>query len=151
MCSYYKFTLKYSLYSPPNSPHTQEKDFLIRSNYSSYTGKGFQWSSSRSLCKNHPRIRGERAGSWLRDHLQTGSPPHSRGKGQKRRVPADRTGITPAYAGKGLHVPLKACHCWDHPRIRGERCATHPPLVVNPGSPRIRGERSILTDALTPY
>ena len=53
-------------------------------------------------------------------------------------------GITPAYAGKSRSAFAKACACWDHPRVCGEK----EPLWVNKfhdrGSPpRMRGKEPL--------
>ncbi len=38
-----------------------------------------------------------------------------------RGMAADIRGITPAYAGKSCVVSGRASHCWDHPRMCGEK------------------------------
>ncbi len=52
--------------------------------------------------------------------LSAGSPPHTRGASAVTGQPADRAGITPAYAGSisGGNGVCRGCR--DHPRIRGE-------------------------------
>ena len=65
-----------------------------------------------------------------------GSPPRMRGKvAACCRWPA-WPGITPAYAGKRLHKPLRAITIWDHPRVCGEKslsiCKPHVGQRITP-------------------
>ena len=71
--------------------------------------------------KDHPRIRGEKFAVARFFNKVVGSPPHTRGKVGILILVSMSRGITPAYAGKSLHVPEMTCNSWDHPRIRGEK------------------------------
>ena len=56
--------------------------------------------------RDHPRTRGEKAGKTAAGSRRTGSPPHTRGKGQTDNTRLRFTRITPAHAGKrtlGFH------------------------------------------------
>lgn len=53
-----------------------------------------------------------------------GSPPRGRGKGADLGVGDQRTGITPAWAGKSLFCFTAAVPIQDHPRIGGEKFLT---------------------------
>ena len=64
--------------------------------------------------------------------------------------------ITPAYAGKSVHDRHNAIHCWDHPRLCGEKVSLRAfavPLLGSP--PPMRGKdgdsvRSRLPFRITP-
>ena len=65
-----------------------------------YAGKSVVPENLDALCKDHPRVCGEKrvrlafiCGIW-------GSPPRMRGKDKVLEVVPQNTGITPAYAGK---------------------------------------------------
>ncbi len=61
--------------------------------------------------RDHPRVCGEKIEMPYELLLKEGSPPRMRGKGNHRRIKADRRRITPAYAGKRhrmLRPPRKA-------------------------------------------
>ena len=66
---------------------------------------------------------------------ETGSPPHTRGKGGDRWVRIRQTGITPAYAGKRAKIIDKLVKSGDHPRIRGEKAVMVVIFSPNLGSP----------------
>ena len=50
-----------------------------------------------------------------------GSPPRVRGKGAPGSVASQRTGITPACAGKRVTDLATESILEDHPRVRGEK------------------------------
>ena len=60
-------------------------------------------------------------------HLQ-GSPPRGRGKEADEAGGGDRSGITPAWAGKSCQSAAESAPGWDHPRVGGEKylSAQHP-------------------------
>ena len=86
-----------------------------------YAGKSIIGIAKNPLCRDHPRLCGEKASRTLGQALRAGSPPPMRGKdGLQVRV-CQRSGITPAYAGKsGLHDVLPV-PSEDHPRLCGEK------------------------------
>ena len=53
-----------------------------------------------------------------------GSPPHARGKGHAGQVLVGVVRITPACAGKRERFWWLFFHSRDHPRMRGEKCAS---------------------------
>ena len=88
-----------------------------------YAGKSSCFVGSSCFGGDHPRICGEKAGSYLQSMGLLGSPPHMRGKAALDSVVHAPLGITPAYAGKSVIVrPLRSVSV-DHPRICGEKPA----------------------------
>ena len=53
--------------------------------------------------------------------LTEGSPPHGRGKAAGGHHRAPKRGITPAWAGKSVHVFSFRWWVGDHPRMGGEK------------------------------
>ena len=74
-----------------------------------------------SCTKDHPRIRGEKRSYRIRDFLERGSPPHTRGKDVSKIDKVKSQRITPAYAGKSIGDSRSFSSHQDHPRIRGEK------------------------------
>ena len=64
-----------------------------------------------------------------------GSPPHSRGKVNMKRLIRAHQGITPALAGKSRRLKLCPVAKWDHPRTRGEKPRKRPLHSGRRGSP----------------
>ena len=56
------------------------------------------------MLQDHPRIRGEKSGLRTATGAGEGSPPHTRGKDTDNTDALKIQGITPAYAGKSLHL-----------------------------------------------
>ena len=71
-------------------------------------------------------MRGEKAVELSLTVLTLGSPPHARGKAPDRQLGCGQRGITPACAGKSRADALVKYHCWDHPRMRGEKTKKDP-------------------------
>ena len=64
-----------------------------------------------------------------------------RGKGVLNASGAERTGITPAYAGKSTASATTTCRTGDHPRVCGEKALVLLRLPFQTGSPpRMRGK-----------
>ena len=65
-----------------------------------YAGKRCHYKRRQNVCKDHPRLCGEK--NTMTDYSMhaTGSPPPMRGKGSNYMQESDVSGITPAYAGK---------------------------------------------------
>ena len=64
-----------------------------------------------------------------------------RGKAPPARHRAFLSGITPAYAGKRVLIPLRCSPSRDHPRVCGEKPVYHVCLEAQKGSPpRMRGK-----------
>ena len=98
---------------------------------------------------DHPRIRGEHAGSGASGLTSKGSSPHTRGARHRTAAPCARPRIIPAYAGSTLETVTCAMVHRDHPRIRGEHTAesVFGPIVTG-SSPHTRGARRALRDRL---
>ena len=92
--------------------------------------------------RDHPRMRGEHAGSSRRDITGSGSSPHARGAHSGAGSGSVEIGIIPACAGSTAVFDHRAILGWDHPRMRGEHGL---PLVRAPtpagSSPHARGAR----------
>ena len=116
-------------------------------------------SASRSAacrCRGHPRIRGEKMAAIMDEHVELGSPPHTRGKVLRVRLLLRVIGITPAYAGKSAQPAGSPGRLWDHPRIRGEKRCRRMSLCQERGSPphargKVRASMvSLSCDGITP-
>ena len=84
-------------------------------------GKSPLPARGNSCLGDHPRACGEKIREQLRKLNAQGSPPRVRGKDTGAAAKAQRTGITPAHAGKSLgRAVLPGC-LGDHPRTRGEK------------------------------
>ena len=106
-----------------------------------YAGKSALGRIGLELCRDHPRVRGEKARQSRAVAWVMGSPPRTRGKAAPVTSCGAAPGITPAYAGKRRVVFGAALPEGDHPRVRGEknvRCV--PVLVVTGSPPRTRGK-----------
>ena len=65
-----------------------------------YAGKRLSSARYMRYRQDHPRLCGEKSGTWKCMPFVTGSPPPMRGKGRGGRLHIQGRGITPAYAGK---------------------------------------------------
>ncbi len=91
--------------------------------------------------QDHPRVCGEKAFFAIAFSCLAGSPPRVRGKVITYQLTPERSGITPACAGKRNSQHTTFTSERDHPRVCGEKGgphrAGHPPR----GSPpRVRGK-----------
>ena len=94
-------------------------------------------------------MRGEKRSVTRNRAAKKGSPPHARGKVNGRLLSAVALGITPACAGKSLHVFQAHNQCRDHPRMRGEKRKGNCTISARPGSPpHARGKGSLAADSL---
>ena len=75
---------------------------------------------SKNGDKDHPRMCGENPTYQQPDVHRLGSPPHVRGKPMIRCLQPQKTGITPACAGKTFTYCSRDAYCRDHPRMCGE-------------------------------
>ena len=104
-------------------------------------GKSQLLRISNAHTGDHPRVRGEKAKCGARLTRSEGSPPRARGKGCKLRHNRIATRITPACAGKRLHIVTLSYTIWDHPRVRGEKLIWLLTSEIFTGSPpRARGK-----------
>ena len=84
---------------------------------------------------------GEKTGFGKSAFTKSGSPPHVRGKGERKTGKTRRVGITPACAGKRMHQWCRKIANWDHPRMCGEKSMKSTLRKVALGSPpRMRGK-----------
>ena len=94
-------------------------------------------SSSHRLCRDHPRMCGEKSVTLADDAFLLGSLPRVRGKGCGFAALGTAPGITPACTGKSCSS-RRCCGCrWDHPRMCGEKF--HPASDRKLG--RVRGTK----------
>ena len=106
-----------------------------------YAGKRPVQSGIPSRCRDHPRVRGEKAAPGTERPASLGSPPRTRGKAAAAASRARNTGITPAYAGKSARNFALASFSRDHPRVRGEKPGEGMRWKTKSGSPpRTRGK-----------
>ena len=77
-----------ALGSPPHTRGKLEisvKDFQRVGITPAYAGKMPGQTAPLRRCRDHPRIRGENQNTVVAKNFAVGSPPHTRGKSQKRR------------------------------------------------------------------
>ena len=104
-------------------------------------GRSGRTGARSSSTWDHPRVCGEKTASTAPSFFLGGSPPRVRGEGVGVDTHAQRTGITPACAGRRLHLKTYDLLRTDHPRVCGEKAFTQgcgPNLRKSP--PRARGE-----------
>ena len=105
---------------------------------------------------DHPRLCGEKLLILCTSCNRKGSPPPMRGKVYNLSGTVDRTGITPAYAGKRLWCCIHQKLRWDHPRLCGEKFGGWDASIRALGSPPpMRGKAfkaacATPTDRITP-
>ena len=91
--------------------------------------------------RDHPRVCGEKIMSSVLERKLAGSPPRVRGKGKRRSYWLEKSGITPACAGKSSRSLSGFKNDWDHPRVCGEKQIPDRRSGCHPGSPpRVRGK-----------
>ena len=87
-------------------PRMRGKDYHIHSVVfglgitPAYAGKRSRKSDCRYQSEDHPRVCGEKGTRYREIIRSLGSPPRMRGKGNVSNNHEQRSGITPAYAGK---------------------------------------------------
>ena len=101
---------------------------------------------------DHPRICGEKVLLCSQRIANRGSPPHMRGKGRTNSPEWEKTGITPAYAGKSNRQTYRTYSPRDHPRICGEKHSTGilPPTFLG-SPPHMRGKGELRRKSSTPF
>ena len=65
-----------------------------------YAGKSVQLRQCQGSSRDHPRLCGEKRGTFFQSRISSGSPPPMRGKDFSMAWNNIKIGITPAYAGK---------------------------------------------------
>ena len=96
-----------SLGSPPRmrgKAHALKKRPLPVGITPAYAGKSSFLSGCTRMPRDHPRVCGEKLASGFLLRPVLGSPPRMRGKADSVAGVGLETGITPAYAGKSLHL-----------------------------------------------
>ena len=91
-----------------------------------YAGQIGKELKSRSLHKDHPRIRGTNFCKLFRPSVQLGSSPHTRDKSFNITGGFFMSRIIPAYAGQISKGSKLICNNKDHPRIRGTNNDSRP-------------------------
>ena len=100
-----------------------------------YAGKSLQLASTRSACRDHPRLCGEKTLILFMMFSSMGSPPPMRGNVFISSAADAAAGITPAYAGKSPGFCLDSPPLKDHPRLCGEKFPGRALTVSTIGSP----------------
>ena len=91
--------------------------------------------------KDHPRTCGENEKSPVTSKTITGSPPHLRGKPDKKTLASNNSRITPAPAGKTHQKQSHYLVFGDHPRTCGENMPCSFASNTTSGSPpHLRGK-----------
>ena len=106
-----------------------------------YAGKRRRSLSMWSVCRDHPRVCGEKPLLTSRSKTHPGSPPRMRGKERSPSPSSSSKGITPAYAGKSRVAGSGRPGAGDHPRVCGEkRLFQRAGSGVSGSPPRMRGK-----------
>ena len=98
-------------------------------------GKGLADETREYRTRITPAYAGKRPESLFDFGSNRGSPPPMRGKDGKIVQTSRSSGITPAYAGKSSIVSPSSAVDWDHPRLCGEKIASHCTVTTWSGSP----------------
>ncbi len=91
-----------------------------------YAGKYSSPGISPQVCRDHPRVRGEKLALGCVQGFHTGSPPRTRGEAPSPIITSIHRGITPAYAGRRREGFTRKGREGDHPRVRGEKLLLSP-------------------------
>ena len=128
-------------------PHTRGKDASSRKVRCigritpAHAGKSSKASLPTTWTRDHPRTRGEKSSQRFQGEANSGSPPHTRGKGIQQLAGVYQRGITPAHAGKRGDALFYISAERDHPRTRGEKIMSSVFSTAITGSPpRVRGK-----------
>ena len=100
-----------------------------------YAGKSDNKVGEIAEWEDHPRLCGEKSILVMRAESPLGSPPPMRGKGFSAFEFYVDFGITPAYAGKSIHLTALSKCSWDHPRLCGEKTENRQTPAAQTGSP----------------
>ena len=100
-----------------------------------YAGKSPRNRSPQWLCRDHPRLCGEKLLFPLPTVRVIGSPPPMRGKAELHEDRENWHGITPAYAGKRCVTRAAKKLTRDHPRLCGEKIDFIQIVIFIEGSP----------------
>ena len=100
-----------------------------------YAGKRSQYKNMKQMCKDHPRLCGEKSTLSCIVEFSLGSPPPMRGKVGYRSRNFLTFRITPAYAGKRIKEICVSYEYGDHPRLCGEKLNSGSKCKFQSGSP----------------
>ena len=104
-------------------------------------GKSLIRSRTGGLCRDHPRVCGEKGFRERVGRRCPGSPPRVRGKDSLLMLLSSLSRITPACAGKRSSFPVSRLLSRDHPRVCGEKSTSAIHRSGLTGSPpRVRGK-----------
>ncbi len=107
-----------------------------------HAGKSHRCIVNRTVSLDHPRTCGEKHSDRHTVPLDTGSPPHMRGKDQTKNLKMPLFRITPAHAGKSFIYPMLIKIFQDHPRTCGEKLPIfYRRLTQKRDHPRTCGEK----------
>ncbi len=137
----------FSNYSEGSPPRMRGKEASVPRVYGpsgitpAYAGKSIITHDLAALCKDHPRVCGEKFSGKTSNTFHPGSPPRMRGKVNCPGFLSNVPGITPAYAGKRRVRCFFGSVREDHPRVCGEKLMYAALLKYRRGSPpRMRGK-----------
>ena len=106
-----------------------------------HAGKTMHRMRSGSLCRAHPRSRGENAFQAAKNVATRGSSPLTRGKQRRASYAVRRPRLIPAHAGKTASSCQAHVDSAAHPRSRGENVEGLREECVHDGSsPLTRGK-----------
>ena len=112
-------------------------------------GKTKWFTSCPKSTQDHPRRCGENIRCSHTNMHCLGSPPQVRGKLNYCKIEEQRTGITPAGAGKTLLVAVTVNVGQHHPRRCGENTLSKKIRKISKGSPpQVRGKQLITRETL---
>ena len=128
-------------------PHVRGKDswldklMILARITPACAGKSLTAHVDIRLCRDHPRMCGEKESARPARPAAWGSPPHVRGKECINGAGKLPIGITPACAGKSPWALRRPGGRRDHPRMCGEKSMKSTLRKVALGSPpRMRGK-----------
>ena len=108
-----------------------------------YAGKTKSSLLNLVVVQDHPRVCGKNHFKSLISNLVAGSPPRMREKHFRSPIDIERSGITPAYAGK---TPLRkrlGISTRDHPRVCGKNVSCTEVELWTVGSPPRMREKPV--------
>ena len=139
-----------------SSPLTRGKrdarflQYLDRGLIPAHAGKTTCSAASASICRAHPRSRGENSAGAGRVQGAHGSSPLTRGKRLQNSSGRCRCRLIPAHAGKTRWFPATELTARAHPRSRGENPRVRSPSAAASGSsPLTRGKQSLWKVGIT--
>ena len=122
-------------------PHDARNRGLFLGLIPAHAGKTSTPQKEKTICRAHPRSRGENNIEAIADSAYTGSSPLTRGKPHSRKETPRGRGLIPAHAGKTDPLTASLSRPAAHPRSRGENFARVPVGKTCAGSsPLTRGK-----------